>query len=61
VLLDEATLNARLAALTPPSAGNGNRRGYERLFHETVLQADQGADFDFLVSPTRTASPGEPI
>ncbi len=61
VLLDEATLNARLAALTPPSAGNGNRRGYERLFHETVLQADQGADFDFLVSPTRTASPGERI
>ena len=61
VLLDEATLSARLAALPPPSAGNGNRRGYERLFHETVLQADQGADFDFLVSPTRTTSPGERI
>ncbi len=26
------------------------RRGYDKIFHESVLQADQGADFDFLRS-----------
>ena len=25
-----------------------NRRGYDKIFHESVLQADKGADFDFL-------------
>ncbi len=60
VLLDEATLSARLAAL-PPSDRNGGTRGYGRLYHETVLQADQGADFDFLVPPAGTASPSERI
>ena len=25
-----------------------NRRGYDKIFHENVLQADKGADFDFL-------------
>ena len=24
------------------------RRGYDKIFHENVLQADKGADFDFL-------------
>ena len=24
------------------------RRGYDKIFHESVLQADKGADFDFL-------------
>jgi len=24
------------------------RRGYSKIFHESVLQADKGADFDFL-------------
>jgi dihydroxy-acid dehydratase len=24
------------------------RRGYNKIFHESVLQADKGADFDFL-------------
>jgi len=24
------------------------RRGYDKIFHESVLQADRGADFDFL-------------
>jgi dihydroxy-acid dehydratase len=27
---------------------NSKRRGYNKLFHETVLQADKGVDFDFL-------------
>ena len=46
LLVDEAELAARLASLgsdrtTPP-------RGYARLFDAHVLQADEGADFDFL-------------
>ncbi len=45
--LDEAELERRRAAWTPPS--NGHQRGYGRLYLEHVLQADRGADFDFLV------------
>jgi dihydroxy-acid dehydratase len=30
------------AALKPP------QRGYAKLYHDTVLQADGGCDFDFL-------------
>jgi dihydroxy-acid dehydratase len=33
--------------ITPPTAA----RGYRKLFLQTVTQADQGADFDFLRSP----------
>jgi L-arabonate dehydrase len=33
------------------------RRGYERLFFEHVLQADQGLDFDFLVGGSGSAAP----
>jgi dihydroxy-acid dehydratase len=32
-------------------------RGYERLFFEHVLQADQGLDFDFLVGGSGNAAP----
>ena len=28
-------------------------RGYRKLFLETVTQADQGVDFDFLAAPER--------
>jgi dihydroxy-acid dehydratase len=28
-------------------------RGYEKLFQQTVTQADRGVDFDFLRSPQR--------
>ncbi|MCP4037469.1 MAG: dihydroxy-acid dehydratase, partial [bacterium] len=34
-------------------------RGYARLHHEQVLQADRGCDLDFLRdTPTRGAAPG---
>jgi dihydroxy-acid dehydratase len=46
LLVDEAELAARMAALPPAEAGPA--RGYARLFDEHVLQADEGADFDFL-------------
>jgi hypothetical protein len=36
-----------MAAL-PPADTSAGKRGYERLYHERVLQADDGVDFDFL-------------
>ena len=32
-------------------------RGYARLYHEHVLQADQGADLDFLVGASGAEVP----
>lgn len=45
LLVDESELEARRAALAPPPARE--RRGYDRLYDEHVLQADEGVDFDF--------------
>jgi len=45
--ISDEELNERLAAWTPPiAAPNG---GYAQLYHDKVLGADTGADFDFLV------------
>ena len=44
--VDEATMRARRAKWSPPPLPE---RGWERLYIEHVLQADQGADMDFLV------------
>lgn len=46
--VSEAELQDRLAAWAPP-AGLLWDSGYQRLFVEHVLQADEGCDFDFLV------------
>jgi L-arabonate dehydrase len=48
--VDEATLAARRAEAVP--FANPHARGYERLYVEHVLGADQGVDFDFLVGGT---------
>jgi len=48
LLLDDATLDARRRQL--PSPKPPPTRGYARLFHDHVLQADKGCDFDFLRS-----------
>jgi dihydroxy-acid dehydratase len=52
LVVDDAELARRRAAL----AATGSRgpapvpeRGYAALFHRSVLQADEGCDFDFLV------------
>jgi dihydroxy-acid dehydratase len=45
LLVDEATLAARRARWTPPEAP---RRGWDRLVHEQVMQAPEGADLRFL-------------
>jgi dihydroxy-acid dehydratase len=45
LLVDDTELDRRRAALvTPPPP---RRRGYDRLYYDQVLQADQGCDFDF--------------
>ena len=48
-LVNDAELSRRQAhhPVTPPSAD----RGYRKLYLQSVLQADQGADFDFLCPP----------
>jgi len=51
--VDEAELAARRAAWVPPAPHA--TRGYPRLYLDHVLQADRGADFDFLVG--RSGSP----
>ena len=43
LLVDPAELARRPAPVRPPPD-----RGYARLYHQHVLQADQGCDFDFL-------------
>jgi len=45
--VDEAELERRRAAWTPPP--QTAQRGYAKLYIDHVLQADRGADFDFLV------------
>ncbi len=51
--VEAAELAARRAAWVPPPAHAG--RGYVKLYTDHVLQADQGADLDFLVG--RSGSP----
>ncbi len=51
--VDDAELARRREAWTPPAPPSD--RGYARLYVEHVLQADRGADFDFLVG--RSGSP----
>jgi len=56
LLVDDAELTKRRAALgsgASKGAAPVPDRGYAALFHRSVLQADEGCDFDFLV-PGRT-------
>ena len=43
-----AELARRRKAWKAPPSHQGSDRGYTGLFHKTVLQADEGVDFDFL-------------
>ena len=45
LLVDPAELDRRRAAIAPAKAPQ--RRGYDRLYADHVLQADEGCDFDF--------------
>jgi dihydroxyacid dehydratase/phosphogluconate dehydratase len=55
--VSENELTERKAAWTaPPPPMNG---GYQKLYYDTVLQADEGADLDFLVGCRGAAVPRE--
>jgi dihydroxy-acid dehydratase len=56
LLIDAAEFAARMSALPAVSAAADGRRGYARLYHESVMQADEGADFDFLADLPDDAS-----
>jgi dihydroxy-acid dehydratase len=47
LLVDATELDKRRAALKLPTA-EWAKRGYAHLFNETILQADEGCDFDFM-------------
>ncbi|MCZ7659605.1 MAG: dihydroxy-acid dehydratase [Xanthobacteraceae bacterium] len=53
LMVEDAELARRRRAWTPPAPHAGSERGYARLFRETVLQADEGCDFDFMRKTTR--------
>jgi dihydroxy-acid dehydratase len=48
LLVDAAELENRRLALAPAVTPEWARRGYAHLFNETILQADEGCDFDFM-------------
>jgi dihydroxy-acid dehydratase len=48
LLVDEKELEKRRAALSPTATPEWAKRGYAHLFNETILQADEGCDFDFM-------------
>src|ERR1700744_1147852 len=48
LLVDAAELEKRRAAMPPAVTPEWARRGYAHLFNETILQADEGCDFDFM-------------
>ncbi|MDQ2080106.1 IlvD/Edd family dehydratase [Xanthobacteraceae bacterium Astr-EGSB] len=56
LLVDDEELEARRKAMPAPPSGEG-RRGYERLYFETVTQAERGCDFEFMIPKTTTTIP----
>jgi dihydroxy-acid dehydratase len=48
LLVSDEELEARRAALPERTRPDWARRGYARLLHDTVMQADEGCDFDFM-------------
>jgi dihydroxy-acid dehydratase len=50
LLIDDAELQRRAALFVAPPAHEGSDRGYSWLFQQHVTQADEGCDFDFLMS-----------
>ncbi|MAO54597.1 MAG: dihydroxy-acid dehydratase [Rhodospirillaceae bacterium] len=48
LLVDDTEMKSRRDAWTPPPTHAGSDRGYLKLYLDTVNQAEDGADFDFL-------------
>ena len=55
MLVDDATLAQRRKEWQPPKEIDDQVRGYAGLFQRSVLQADEGCDFDFLVDGPRAS------
>ena len=55
--VDEEELARRRATWVPPEEPTG--RGWARLYHDHVNQADKGCDLDFLVGSSGAAVPRE--
>ncbi|HEY1366749.1 MAG TPA: hypothetical protein VGF23_06540, partial [Gaiellaceae bacterium] len=53
-LVDEAELDRRRSAWTPPA--RKDERGYRRLYEDHVLQANHGCDLDFLRGRSRVVT-----
>jgi len=49
LLVSDAELEQRRKAWKAPAASKEDRRGYRKLFLDSVMQADRGCDFDFCV------------
>ena len=60
LLVDEGEMERRRAEWVRPAEPPGGDRGYLRLYLDSVLQADQGCDFDFLLPRRSDADPREP-
>jgi dihydroxy-acid dehydratase len=50
LMVDESELATRRKAWRPPETADVAKRGYRKLFMQTVQQADRGCDFDFLAA-----------
>lgn len=59
VLVDDEELRRREMARARQDGGRTPERGYARLYHTSVLQADEGCDFDFMRHPSRMRSDSE--
>lgn len=53
LLVDEAVLNQRRKESADESSAPRPQRGYARLYQASILQADEGCDFDFLTATER--------
>ena len=53
LLVDETTLDRRRKEQSPASKDSSALRGYDRLYAEQILQADEGCDFEFLLPAKR--------
>ena len=50
LLVDDAELMRRKRLLPPKKSPGWAKRGYAHLLYDTILQADQGCDFDFMTA-----------
>jgi len=57
LLVSEEELEIRSRQWEKPPEREQDRRGYRKLFMDTVTQADQGCDFDFLVPESKIGIP----